>query len=136
MQKIIFVLTNLQDPHALKRIQEFAERGYDFEVYGFSRDIGFGNQISIPYTELGKMTNGTGYFSRLKFLGPVLRKLVRKYKNDDVVFYCFSLEMAFFVRLFSSKAITREFFFLTTKSKNFLIVRPLAKSLVRFFQIC
>lgn len=103
MQKIIFVLTSLQDPHALKRIQEFAERGYDFEVYGFSRDIGFGNQISIPYTELGKMTNGTGYLSRLKFLGPVLRKLVRKYKNDDVVFYCFSLEMAFFVRLFSSK---------------------------------
>ena len=103
MKKIIFILTSLQDPHALKRIQEFAEKGSNFEVYGFSRNIGFGSQISVPYTELGKMTNGTGYLSRLKFLGPVLRKLVQKYKNDDVVFFCFGLEIAFFIRLFSSK---------------------------------
>lgn len=103
MKKIIFILTSLQDPHALKRIQEFQKKGYEYEVYGFSRNIGFGNQLNMPHTELGKMTNGTGYFSRLKVLKPALRQLACKYKDQDIVFYCFGLEIAFFIRRYSSK---------------------------------
>lgn len=103
MKKIIFVLTNLQDPHAIKRIKEFQMRGFEFEVYGFSRDVGFGYQIDVPCTELGRMTNGSGYLGRLKFLGPALYKLAKKYEQEDVEFFCFGLEMAYFICRYSSK---------------------------------
>lgn len=101
MKKIVFILSSLQDYHAIKRIQEFKEHGYEYEVCGFSRDNG--NLPDIPFRTIGQFVNGSSYFGRLFRIVPIMRRFLKEYDKQDVILFCFGFDIALFVFLFSKR---------------------------------
>ena len=58
--KIVFIASSIQDPHAVKRVDEFASEGYEVILYGFSRkrNISLSAQ-KFPVKCLGEFSNDT-----------------------------------------------------------------------------
>lgn len=95
--KIIFIISNIHLPRCINRVKEFHSRGYDCEVYFFDRTI-FNNKtatIEVPMHSLGVLEAGSdSYFKRMPRQYSIIRRVVRKYTNEDVVFYLFGFDMA------------------------------------------
>ena len=63
--KIVFVVGSVSDSHIIKRIEAFCERGYEVEVYGYTRDVNFTNKFKgIEPKIIGSLTNGK-YINRI-----------------------------------------------------------------------
>ena len=96
MKKVIFIVPALSNSHFKNRLLEFNERGLDFEVYGFLR-AGQKAPEGLPYKfeSLGTVKNKS-YKERLSVYIKSFRSLGKKYKNQNVVFYLFDLDIAAF----------------------------------------
>lgn len=101
MKKIVFILSSIQHPRSLKRVQEFRSRGYDCAVYGFSRDSG--KLPEIEFVNLGSIVNGSSYFKRLGLIFSAIRSVVKQHRGEDSLYYCFGFEIALFVFLFRGR---------------------------------
>ncbi len=96
-KKINFILNSVSDAHAIKRINDFKQKGYKVKVYGFDR-----MDSELPFddlTVLGRFTNKTTYLFRLKIYLAGLWKLFRHYKRDDSIWYYFGFDVAMFATL-------------------------------------
>lgn len=102
MRKISFVLSSLQDTHAIKRINEFVDNGYDVKVYGYSR-AGLQNQSlnNYSYETLGEIDNTKSYFHRLIPMIKAMKTIKLRDKTD--FFYYFGLDVAILGSIFVSK---------------------------------
>lgn len=125
MKKIVFILSSLQAPRAIKRIREFQNHGYAFEVYGFTRDIG--KIPDIKHTELGRIVNGSSYLGRISLIASAIHKLQKKYRDQDCLFYCFSFEIALFAFIFHCRPYIYE-------SSDLMYTYFRQKILVRLFK--
>lgn len=99
--KIVFVTNSVHDSHSIKRIGEFAERGYDYVAYGFKRDI----DIPTYYEKynlkiIGEISNSQSYFSRIPIIYKALKKVVGSYSDSDVLWYFFGLDVALLANMF------------------------------------
>lgn len=97
-------MSSINDSHCKNRIIEFIERGYNVEVYGFSR----ANQKipdSLPYTVqlLGEL-HDERYAERLKKYFTSFKKIGKKYKNRDVTFYLTGLDIAMIFHFLNPRA--------------------------------
>lgn len=108
--KIVFILPSLSQPRSIKRIHSLYDAGFCVEVCGFDRGVYNVNRINskIQINILGKLDNGRSYIRRFFFYVKVFISLLRKYKNDDVVYYVEGLDLSFFVHLFSNKPYVYE----------------------------
>ena len=65
-KSVVFILSAVQDTHALKRIDEFLDQDYTVKVYGFNRSnisVPTGNRF--PIEVVGTFTSERNYLSRV-----------------------------------------------------------------------
>lgn len=101
--KVVFILNGLI-PRALKRIDEFKKRGYDVEVYTFTRkkeNVTLLRDYNVQIMDT--FENGKGYISRIYKIYASLKKVVKVYPFENTLFYFFALPNAVIGRLLSVK---------------------------------
>ncbi len=103
-EKFIFLMSSISQPRCIKRINSFIKKGYEVEIYGYDRNIYNlnaiieGNKINI----LEKVPSGKLYFYKFFILIKSLRKVFKKFKNQNVIFYSFSFDISLIILLFSN----------------------------------
>lgn len=102
--EVIFIINSIQQQRCIKRIEEFIENGYRVKAYGFSRSdvvptLPQGFEIEI----IGSFSNSLSYFKRLKLMYKALKPIFDKYKNENIVYYYFLLDVALVCRLLSNQ---------------------------------
>lgn len=126
MKKIVFILNSTSTPIGFKRINEFISNGYDVDVYGFERDSTLPS--NIPIEIIGFINNSKAYYTRVLTIIKGIKKVIQKYKHQNVTFYVRGLELAFFMSLFSKKRyIYEECDLVHTYMRNALMVKIFEK---------
>lgn len=127
--KVVFFLASLSQPRCIKRIKSLHDAGYDVEVYGYYRGFYDVNVFpeSISVINWGNIKSGEGYFA--KFIRNIrnILKVVKSYRNDDVLFYAFGFDLAFVVSIFCKKRYIYE-------SSDLLYTYFHSKYLISFFK--
>ena len=91
--KIVFFVNIIRQARCIRRIEDFINRGYEVEVYGFDRA---GDNRKLPnfhYTIIGKVSRTTSYFKRLMMMKQAIKKVMVN-QDKDVVYYIFNLDVA------------------------------------------
>ncbi len=98
--KIIFILNSIHQQRCIKRIEDFIERGYEVEAYGFKRMSHAPNlPPHITVKVIGEFDNSLPYWKRFILMLKAIRSIVKKHKYEDVLYYYFLLDVAFVARL-------------------------------------
>ena len=107
--KITFIVNAIGMQRCIKRIDEFAERGYHVEAYGFDRGLLSNRQPkSCEITEIGRRDNSTGYINRLKTIYRGVKCVLKKTRDKDTLYYVFGLDNVMFFLLQSKKPFIYE----------------------------
>ena len=105
MKKIIFI-GGLNHPRTIKRITTFYNYGFDVVVYGYDRQR-FQNVNSIPDKieahKLGTAIDGGGYIRKLFSLMASIRKICKKYNDEEVSYYSFGFISSLLLYFLTSK---------------------------------
>ena len=104
--KTVFLTSNINEPRVPNRIAEFRERGYDLEVFCYCRDSDrpFRREDGVTYHVLGEVGRGSSsYFKRLFAEYRAVRKVIRGFAGQDVLFYLINNDMALLYRLTGGK---------------------------------
>lgn len=79
---------------------EFVQNGYEVFAYGFARK---GHEkcpeLSFPYEVIGELED-EGYSNRIKLYIKAFRRIVRRYNNQDVLYFVGGLDIAMFFHFF------------------------------------
>lgn len=102
--EIVFILNSIQNQRCIKRINEFLANDYRVKAYGFRRDTTFHTKPEKFNIELlGEFFNRKNYFSRLISLFIKIKRLQNQYKEPNVLFYYFGLDIAMVGSFLSKK---------------------------------
>lgn len=102
--KIVFIVNALHMQRCVKRIDEFAERGYEVEAYGFDRGVEVKKHPqSCSIEVIGKIDSSISYFKRLGVIYNGIKYVLKKTPDDDILYYIFGLDNVMFFRLCSSR---------------------------------
>jgi len=102
--KVIFVINSVQNQRCIKRINEFLTHGYSIYAYGFKRDTTYHTKPENFNIEiLEEFSNKKNYVSRILIYFKNIKNLQNKYKNDDVLYYYFGLDISMVGSLLSKK---------------------------------
>lgn len=102
--KIVFILNAIHMQRCVKRIDEFADNGYEIEAYGFDRGI-----IVKKYPQsccvniIGQIDNSKSYLARLYTMLNGIRKVLNTTSEKDTLYYIFGLDNVLFFKLLSSR---------------------------------
>ncbi len=105
--KMVFICPSLSQPRCIKRVTSFINAGCSCEVYGYERGNYDVNKYpeDVNVTVLSKIEDGTNYASKLKLAYFDVKRIIKKYKNTDTLFYSFSMQHSMVFRLFRVKYI-------------------------------
>lgn len=95
--KIIFITSNINLPRVVRRINEFIDRGYDAEVYYFDRTefVNKSDKIKAPLHQIGEVSSApSSYIKRIPSQYKNIRRVVKQYGGQEVVFYLFGIDIA------------------------------------------
>lgn len=99
--KYIFLFSDASDSHNINRVEDFVRGGCEVEVFSFIRKgRKIKSQEKVPMTILGEIEDGN-YINRLFLYYKSIKKIVEKYKKEDVVYYTLGLHIAFFIDILS-----------------------------------
>lgn len=89
--KIIFFVSSLSQPRAIRRVESIAALGYNVEVYGYDRSQYDCNKFSsgIRVTVLGQMAKGGGYRHKFKQIKQDIARVLAQKKDQSCLFYSF-----------------------------------------------
>lgn len=108
-KKIVFFLNSIQQQRCIKRIEEFIKYGYEVDVYGFNRSVVVPTKPqNFDIKVIGTYNNSMPYYKRFFLIYSSLKRTIAKYKNKDVIFYYFLLDIALPARLISNKPFIYE----------------------------
>lgn len=103
--KIVFLLENMSQPRCIKRINSFKKNGYDVEFFGIDRNKypqkRFINDQNINILSIQK--DGSGYVKKFIQNYYNLKRVVKKYKNQNVIFYSFGFSLTLTFKLISKE---------------------------------
>lgn len=94
--RIVFILNSIQHQRCVKRIQEFICRGYEVEIYGFSRgNEDFNKSLSeMRPIVLAQFDNSTSFRKSFSLMYHSMKSTFKSRKNECLVFYYFGLDVA------------------------------------------
>lgn len=102
--KIVFIVNALHMQRCVKRIDEFADRGYEVEAYGFDRGVEVKKKpASCEITVIGSIDSSTSYIKRLGTIKRGVKSVIVKHKNDQVIYYIFGLDNVMFYIIHSKR---------------------------------
>jgi len=127
VKKVVFIINSLQQQRCIKRVNEFISNGYQVDVYGINRNpngeippMDFKFQVIASYDE------SLSYFKRLMLLYKSLKPIIRKYKDEEVLFFYFMLDIAMICRLLTNKKyIYEEYDLMQTYIRSKCVVKIL-----------
>ena len=109
MTKVVFIVNALHMQRCIKRIDEFSDRGYSVDAYGFDRGVDVRKRpASCEIKVIGKINNSLSYLKRLVTIYKGIRSVLHSTKDEDVVYYLFGLDNAMFFMLQSGKMFIYE----------------------------
>ena len=120
--EFVFILSSLNDPHYRKRVEEFIERGYNVQVYGYKRKGHPMPDLSFSPIILGEIQE-RNYSSRLKLFKNTIKNIAPSCKGK-IIFYS-SLDVAIFGRMYIDSPYLYEVCDLTELTIGNSIVRNL-----------
>lgn len=99
--KIVFLVSSLSQPRAIRRVESIAALGYEVEVYGYDRVQYNCNKFSdkIPVTILGQMSKGDGYLEKIRTVKRDIARVVKGHKGQSCIYYSFGYFESIFLRL-------------------------------------
>lgn len=99
IEKIVFLVSSLSQPRAIRRVESIAALGYKVFVYGYDRGQYNCNKFSkdIDVVVLGSMSKGGGYFGKFKQIGRDIKDVVRKHREENTLFYSFGYIETFYL---------------------------------------
>ena len=99
-RKIVFLVSSLSQPRAIRRVESIAALGIEVVVYGYDRKQYDCNKFSseIPVNVLGEMSKGGGYFGKLKQIKSDVRMVTAKHKDENCFYYSFGFLETVFLR--------------------------------------
>lgn len=129
MKKIVFILNSVQQQRCIKRVSQFVKHGFAVEVYGFSRKVGNTTHPDFTINILGSFSNKSNYLYRALYMLRRLSTLLWKYRNQDIIFYFFGLDIMLLSKPFigNRNYIYEESDLMHTYINNFLIRSILEK---------
>lgn len=93
--KIVFILNSIQQQRCIKRIEEFISNGYEVAAYGFSRfDTVPTKPKNFNIEVIGNIDAQTPYLKRIKVMRTAIKRVIKKYEQQNVIFYYFLLDVA------------------------------------------
>lgn len=102
--KIIFIVNALHMQRCVKRINEFTERGYDVEAYGFDRGVSVKNTPkSCVIKVVGKIDTSQNYLKRSSTFYRGINSVIQATSKYNCVYYLFGMDIALFFRLQSNR---------------------------------
>ena len=121
---IIFLVSSLSQPRAIRRVESIAALGYDVKVYGYDRGQYNCNKFSagINVNVLGKLRKGGGYLGKIKQIGKDIKAIVEEHNGKATLFYSFGFIETFF--LYKSNEIMirqAEFTLLTSEGFRYFL---------------
>lgn len=98
--KIIFLVSSLSQPRAIRRVESIAALGLDVIVYGYDRKQYECNKFSkdILVNVLGEMSKGGNYLGKLNQIRSDVRAITSMHKGENCLYYSFGFLESFFLR--------------------------------------
>lgn len=99
-QKIVFLVSSLSQPRAIRRVESIAALGIDVEVYGYDRGQYNCNTFSpnIKVNILGEMSKGGGYLGKVKQIKGDIARITSEHSNEICLYYSFGFIESFFLK--------------------------------------
>ncbi len=99
-EKIVFLVSSLSQPRAIRRVESIAALGIDVEVYGYDRGQYNCNTFSsnIKVNVLGEMSKGGGYMGKVKQIKGDIARITGNYNHDNCLYYSFGFIETYFLR--------------------------------------
>lgn len=92
--KVVFIMSFYASQNALKRIEEFKERGYIVEAYGFARNNGVIEfQRNVGVEIIGTFSHSLPYYKRIRTLFCGIHTVIQNHNKENVLYYCFGLDI-------------------------------------------
>lgn len=93
--KIVFILNGIYKSRCLKRVEEFIDNGYPVDVYGYAWDNDIPNvSDKFKIEVIGHQSVHYSYLKRLSIIVKSLKKIYKKHKGEDVLYYYFFIDVA------------------------------------------
>lgn len=92
--KIVFFVNVIRQARCIRRIEDFINRGYEVEVYGFDRD---GDNRKLPdfqYEILGKVSAKSSYKQRMLDMKKAISNVINRQNDNNIVYFLFNLDVA------------------------------------------
>ena len=98
---IVFLVSSLSQPRAIRRIESIFAMGYQVDVYGYDRSQYNCNRIaqSIPVHVLGQHKQGGNYLGKVRQIKKDVKRIVREYKGKKCLYYSFGFIETFFLKM-------------------------------------
>ena len=99
IDKIVFLVSSLSQPRAIRRVESIADLGYKVYVYGYDRGQYNCNRFSkdIDVVVLGSMSKGGGYIGKFKQIGKDIKDVVKLHQGENTLFYSFGYIETFYL---------------------------------------
>ena len=104
MIKIVFILSSSVNQNGIKRIDEFVEKGYVVEAYGFNRGVEYSNKSkSVDIKILASFSNNKPYLQRLGIMRTGIKQVLKETKGQKCLYYLIGPDVAMIFTAISNK---------------------------------
>ena len=99
-QKIVFLVSSLSQPRAIRRVESIAALGIDVEVYGYDRRQYNCNTFapSIKVHVLGEMSKGGGYIGKVTQIKSDIFCITSEHQRESCLYYSFGFIETFYLK--------------------------------------
>lgn len=99
-QKIVFLVSSLSQPRAIRRVESITALGIEVIVYGYDRGQYNCNTFSpnIKVNVLGEMSKGGGYLEKVKQIKNDISHIVATHKTENCLYYSFGFIETFYLK--------------------------------------
>lgn len=107
IKRVVCITGLVSQPRFVKRVNSLVEAGFEVIVVGYDRGVYNNNKLpeGVPFINKGTQKDGGGYFTKIESGYKDVVELIRKYKNEETVFYSFSFLTAIWFFLYKAKYI-------------------------------
>lgn len=132
MSKIVFIINPIQQ-QLFKRVEDFMAHGYDVEAYYFTRtgQNPF-QQTTFPIHKIGEFDTSLSYVKRLPVMYKALKPVFDKYKQKDVWFYYYQLDVALVCHWISHRPFLYECYDLMHHNMSSSVMRFLFDTIEKY----
>ena len=101
---VVFILSSIINPNSIKRVNEFVNRGYNVQVYGFDRLLSIANKPDkVEIIPIGIVNNSSNYFSRCKVYIKGIKRVLRDTKTKNCIYFVIGFDVMIYFKFLSCK---------------------------------